>query len=120
PPRFFPAFPLSRAFCNAPRGEKWKIIERGEGFRMTLYLRPLSLVYGPDARQAIEARRGGALGGSDFIAFTEAELIERKASGISPRAVSYDEARGHRAPLDLVEQRRADFAGLAMGRPKLM
>ena len=34
---------------------------------MTLYLRPLSLVYGPDARQAIEARRGGALGGSDFI-----------------------------------------------------
>ena len=87
---------------------------------MTLYLRPLSLVYGPDARQAIEARRGGALGGSDFIAFTEAELIERKAGGISRRVVSYEEARGHRAPLDLIEQRRADFAGLAMGRPKLM
>jgi dihydropteroate synthase len=87
---------------------------------MTLYLRPLSLIYGSDARQAVEARRGGALGGSDFIAFTQAELIERKVGGISRRVVSYEEARGHGAPLDLIEQRRADFAGLAVGRPKLM
>ena len=87
---------------------------------MTLYLRPLSLVYGPDARQAIEARRGGALGGSDFIAFTQAELIEREARGISRRVVSYQEAGRHRELLDPIERPRPPFAGLAMGRPKLM
>jgi dihydropteroate synthase len=87
---------------------------------MTLYLRPLSLVYGPDARQAIEARRGGALGGCDFIAFTQAELIEREAGSISRRVISYEEARHYRAQLDRIERRRPDFAGLGLARPKLM
>ena len=38
---------------------------------MTFYLRPLSLLYGPDARRATRAGDGGALGGSEFIAFTQ-------------------------------------------------
>jgi dihydropteroate synthase len=87
---------------------------------MTLYLRPLGLVYGPDARHAIEARRGGALGGSDFIAFTQAELIARVTGGISRRVVSYEEAGRHRELLDPIERKRPGFAGIAMGWPKLM
>lgn len=87
---------------------------------MTLYLRPLSLVYGPDARAAIEAGRGGALGGSDFIAFTQVELIERRDGRITRTVAAYADARQHRAQLDPIERRRPDFAGLAMGRPKLM
>ena len=37
--------------------------------RMSLYHRPLSLLYGPDARRAIAEGRGGALGGSTSIGF---------------------------------------------------
>jgi dihydropteroate synthase len=87
---------------------------------MTLYLRPLSLLYGPDARRAINARDGGALGGSDFIAFTQVELIERESGRIMRRVVSYKEAQAHADRLRLIEGRRPDFAGLALGRPKLM
>lgn len=87
---------------------------------MTLYLRPLSLVYGPDARHAIDCGHGGALGGSGFIAFTQAELIERKDERIARRIVSYQEARHHQAHLALIERPRSDFAGLALDRPKLM
>lgn len=87
---------------------------------MTLYLRPLGLVYGPDATRAIEARQGGALGGSDFIAFTQVEISERRGSRITRRAVSYPEASPYPDQLRLIESPRPDFAGLAMGRPKLM
>jgi len=87
---------------------------------MTLYLRPLSLLYGPDARRAISAREGGALGGSDFIAFTQVELIERDGGRIARRVVSYKDAHAHSEKLRLIEAPRSDFAGLALGRPKLM
>ncbi len=87
---------------------------------MTLYLRPLSLLYGPDARRAIHAREGGALGGSDFIAFTQVELIERESGRITRQVISYKDAEAHTDKLQVIEARRADFAGLAVGRPKLM
>lgn len=87
---------------------------------MTLYLRPLSLLFGPDARRAIAAGGAGALGGSDFIAFTQVQLIERGGGTISRRIVSYPEARAWREQLAFIEARRPDFAGLAMDRPKLM
>ncbi|QIG46860.1 dihydropteroate synthase [Nordella sp. HKS 07] len=87
---------------------------------MTLYLRPLSLLYGPDARRAIAAGQGGALGGSDFIAFTQAELIERDGAHVRRSVIPYAEARNHGERLALIESPRPDFAGLAMGRPKLM
>ncbi|WP_119269464.1 dihydropteroate synthase [Taklimakanibacter deserti] len=87
---------------------------------MTLYLRPLSLLYGPDARRAVGAREGGALGGSDFIAFTQVELIERAGGRIARRVVSYKDAQAHSEKLRCIEARRPDFAGLALGRPKLM
>lgn len=87
---------------------------------MTFYLRPLSLLYGPDARRAIAEGGAGALGGSDFIAFTQVQLIERGGGTISKRVVSYSEARAWRDRLTLIEARRPDFAGLAMTRPKLM
>lgn len=87
---------------------------------MTLYLRPLSLLHGPDARRAVGARQGGALGGSDFIAFTQVELIERDGGRITRRVVSHAEAQAHAEKLRLIEMPRPDFAGLALGRPKLM
>lgn len=88
---------------------------------MTLYLRPLSLLHGPDARRALNAREGGALGGADFIAFTQVELIERARGRIARRVISYAKAAAaHRDMLELIERRRPDFAGLAFGRPKLM
>jgi dihydropteroate synthase len=87
---------------------------------MTLYLRPLSLLHGPDARRAVGARQGGALAGSDFIAFTQVELIEREGGRIRRSVLSYEEAKAHTDKLRLIEARRPDFAGLAMGRPKLM
>lgn len=87
---------------------------------MTLYLRPLSLLYGPDARRAVSARQGGALGGSDFIAFTQVELIERNGGRITRRVVAYEDAQAYSEKLRLIEMPRPDFAGLALGRPKLM
>jgi dihydropteroate synthase len=87
---------------------------------MTLYLRPLSLLHGPDARRAIGAREAGALGGSDFIAFTQVEIIERESGRIARRVVSYKDAEAHPDQLQLIEARRPDFAGLDVGRPKLM
>ncbi|MGE3876102.1 MAG: dihydropteroate synthase [Parvibaculaceae bacterium] len=87
---------------------------------MTFYLRPLSLLYGPDARRAVEAREGGALGGSAFIAFTQVELIERAQGRIARCVIPYKEARAHPDKLRLIEAPRPDFAGLALARPKLM
>jgi dihydropteroate synthase len=87
---------------------------------MTRYLRPLSLLYGPDARRAIHAREAGALGGSDFIAFTQIEVIERERGRITRRVIAYKDAGAHSDKLHLIEARRADFAGLPVGRPKLM
>jgi dihydropteroate synthase len=87
---------------------------------MTLYLRPLSLLHGPDARRAIAAREGGALGGSDFIAFTQAELIERENGRISRRVLPYRAAQAQPDKLRLIEMPRPEFAGLDVARPKLM
>jgi dihydropteroate synthase len=87
---------------------------------MTLYLRPLSLLYGPDARRAIAARAGGALGGSSFIAFAQVEVIERAQGRIARRVISYAEAQAYPETLDLIEARRPDFADLPLDRPKIM
>jgi dihydropteroate synthase len=87
---------------------------------MSLYLRPLSLVYGPDARRAVESRAGGVLGGSDFIAFTQVEIIERRGIEIARRVVPYAQAQAHPDQLGLIESPRPDFAGLELSRPKLM
>jgi dihydropteroate synthase len=87
---------------------------------MTVYLRPLGLLHGPDARRAIASRAGGSLGGSPFIAYTQVELIERDAGRITRQVISYQEAQAYAQELELIEARRPDFAGLALDRPKLM
>ncbi|MGE0007548.1 MAG: dihydropteroate synthase [Parvibaculaceae bacterium] len=87
---------------------------------MTRYLRPLGLLHGPDARRAISSGTGGALGGSGFIAFTLAELIERESGRIARRVISYEDARTFPDELRPIEARRPDFAGLPLDRPKLM
>jgi dihydropteroate synthase len=82
---------------------------------MKSYLRPLSLLFGPDARRAIEERWGCTLGGSRLIAFSKIEISERGDDGQSaPRVISYSE------PLPSVEARRPPLCGLALDRPRIM
>jgi dihydropteroate synthase len=47
---------------------------------MKTYFRPLSLVFGRDARDMIASGQAGALGGLAHIGFTHVEVIERGAS----------------------------------------
>jgi dihydropteroate synthase len=49
---------------------------------MTTYYRPLSLVFGPDAREMIATGKAGALGGMAHIGFTHVEVIERDVGRI--------------------------------------
>ena len=45
------------------------------------YFRPLSLVFGSDARALIASGSAGALGGMPHIGFTQVEEIERDGGG---------------------------------------
>lgn len=60
---------------------------------MRRYLRPLELSWGADARRAIAAGRAGRLGGSDTIAFSAAERIERDGDAIKREVVAYSDLR---------------------------
>jgi dihydropteroate synthase len=55
------------------------------------YLRPLGLVYGPDARRAVGEGTGGSLGGHTWISFTQAEVIERRSVSIERRIAAYQD-----------------------------
>jgi len=80
--------------------------------RMSLYHRPLSLLYGPDARRAIAEGRGGALGGSTSIGFSQVEIIERQSER---RIVAY--APDRYPPIDTP---RPPLCGLSLDRPRIM
>jgi dihydropteroate synthase len=82
---------------------------------MRSYRRLIALVFGPDARRAIGEGQGGALGGSGFIAFTQAEISEREDRHIARRIVPYaaDEFAAIEAP-------RPRLCGLSLDRPRIM
>ncbi|CAN5500017.1 dihydropteroate synthase [soil metagenome] len=82
----------------------------------TLYHRPLALLYGSDARDAIADKRAGLLGGSPSIAFTQLERIERGGKRIARSIISYRDA----GSLPDIEAPRAAVAGLNFLRPNLM
>jgi len=52
------------------------------------YLRPVGLVYGPDARQVVKEGRGASLGGLSTIAYTLLEEIERDGQSVARRFTS--------------------------------
>ena len=90
----------------------------------TLYLRPLGLCWGEDARRAVAAGSAGRLAGLD-IAFTEIEVIERDANREARSlrrhadlAASTDPAIA--AALARIAAPRAGVAGFAMDRTLIM
>jgi dihydropteroate synthase len=85
---------------------------------MKHYCRPLALLWGPDARDAIAAGRAGRLGGSVFIAFAQAELIEREGRAIRRSVVPYRDIPDRF--LSRIEAPRSTLCGLALDMPKLM
>ncbi len=83
---------------------------------MKTYFRPVSFVFGRDARDLIASGKAGALGGMPHIGFTHVEVIER---GAGRMVESYADV------CDLPELQnitavRPQFAGFDLNRPLLM
>ncbi|MFN0191881.1 MAG: dihydropteroate synthase [Aestuariivirga sp.] len=53
------------------------------------YVRPSGLVYGPDARRALETGSAGLVGGHSWIAYTLAEIVERDGESFRRSFASY-------------------------------
>lgn len=84
-----------------------------------IYLRPLSLLFGQDAREHIAGGLAGSLGGMPDIAFAAAEEITRDGRLIGRRIVSFSELQTN--PLfKNITRRRPDFAGLSLNQTRIM
>jgi dihydropteroate synthase len=84
------------------------------------YLRPLGLLWGPDASHGIAEGIAGRLAGSEIIAYALIEVIERKGKHISRRTISYAEARSAGLPLAALEAARGTIANIGLERPRIM
>ena len=89
-----------------------------------LYLRPLGLCWGEDARQAVAAGSAGRIAGLD-IAFTAIEIIERDAARDARSRRTYPDLAGSSDPavaaaLARIAAPRPAIAGLAMDRSLVM
>jgi dihydropteroate synthase len=83
------------------------------------YFRPLSLVFGLDAKVMIANGTAGALGGAPHIAFTHVEKIVRENKNISRTFHSFSEIKNH--PLtDEIVKSRGSFAGLTLDHSNIM
>ena len=86
---------------------------------MKTYLRPLALIYGPDAAALVRADRAAPLAGLPQIAFTMAEWIERDSKKTIRRLVDLTEARVH--PLfQAITKPRPNFGPLELNRCHIM
>ncbi len=83
------------------------------------YLRPLSLVFGSDAKGMIASGTAGALGGMPHIAFTHAEKIIREGKNISRSIHSFAEVKNHQLT-DEIAKPRGGFAGFTLDHTKIM
>jgi dihydropteroate synthase len=86
---------------------------------MKRYFMPRGLLFGRDAREAIAARRAGALGGHTHIAFNEVEIITRFGSEIERRYENYHSAR-EIAVVRNITAPRTSFGGIGMDRCRIM
>ncbi len=80
------------------------------------YLRPLSLIFGPDACRAIANGTAGSLGGMPNIAFNHVEVIER---GKDKRVVPYSTLASSMT-IRNITQPRPDFGGIALDKCQIM
>ena len=87
---------------------------------MKHYVRPLAILWGPDAKRAVAEGAAGSLAGG-IAAFAQAEVIERTAGGTKRRIVAYGEAqRALPRILAAIERPRPPLAGIAMDRTVIM
>lgn len=83
------------------------------------YLRPLSLVFGADAKAMIANGAAGALGGMPHIAFSHVEKIIREGKIISRSFHAFSDIKNH--PLtDEIVKPRVNFAGLTLDHSHIM
>jgi dihydropteroate synthase len=83
---------------------------------MKTYFRPLSLVFGRDARELVASGKAGALGGMPHIGFTHVEVIERGAGRL---VESFADLSDLPAVQNITAARPA-FGGLAMDKARVM
>ncbi len=83
------------------------------------YLRPLSLVFGPDARAQIASGSAGALGGMGHIAFTQVEEIRRDGKTVQRQIISFVDIKNHPLVAEITRPRGL-FAGLELNRALVM
>jgi dihydropteroate synthase len=84
-----------------------------------IYLRPLSLLFGQDARDQIAGGLAGSLGGMPDIAFAAAQEITREGKLIARRIVSFSELK-HHSLLENITRKRPDFAGVLLDQTRVM
>jgi dihydropteroate synthase len=80
------------------------------------YFRPLSLVFGPDARRQIADGNAGALGGLPHIGFTQVEEISRNGSRVIRAHADVAQRHG----VERITSPRNAFADLEMDRCHVM
>jgi dihydropteroate synthase len=85
----------------------------------TVYLRPLSLVFGDDARALIAENVACALGGMAHIGFTHIEVIVRDGKTISRKITTAKEYHNHPLMRE-ISQPRSALAGLGLDRTRIM
>jgi dihydropteroate synthase len=90
-----------------------------ETILLKVYLRPVGLCFGPDARAMIAKSVAGALGGMQNIAFTHIEIISRNSGEIDRRFESFKTWREHPTVRNIMMP-RPDFAGLSMASTQVM
>lgn len=83
---------------------------------MKTYFRPLSLVFGRDARDLIASGKAGALGGLDHIGFTYVEVIERGAG----RMVESFADLSDLSEIQAITSPRPAFGSVSMGSAQVM
>jgi dihydropteroate synthase len=82
---------------------------------MKRYYRPVSLLFGPDARRAISEGVAGALGGSASIGFTHLEISERADGTLSRAFEAFAPGR-----MPSLSAARQPICGLSLDHPRLM
>jgi dihydropteroate synthase len=89
-----------------------------------LYVRPLGLLWGEDADDAVEAGEAGRIAGG-LAAFTTAEVIGREGAKITRQRCGFRELAQRkeealRERLELVQMPRKEIAGFSMSSPVIM
>jgi dihydropteroate synthase len=83
---------------------------------MTTYYRPLSLVFGRDARELIASGKAGALGGHQHIGFTHIEVIQRGAD----RMIETYSDLSDLIEIENMTRPRPPFGGVAMDATQVL